>query len=455
MQNYTNYSLDIILNGLTGTNTAVFLTCIILLVFIAAFILLAFMPEKRAYIANRTPGILTTLGLAGTFLRIAQNFDSDLPALLENIKLSIWTAILGMTCAIIITFINYLTGIFADDVNNDSEIMILVAESIEDSVNAMQQSMLEHSKKISSTVQSLGQGINDVAKLSQALPKVIANLDKVIESSMKKIRDSLQNQPGNIDADFKEVESAMKKQINQISEITAKLAAAGDSITKYADKITDSLKEQLPQITESITGILQAQSGEISAITQNLSDKINDSLQEQLPRISESITGILQTQSEKISAITQNLSNYADSINDSLQAQMPRISESITEILQTQSQEIAEASGKILASNLTEHEKRVGAITKSLDNELSKQQELMSKIALNLESILTTGVQNIESEFTKSSAKINNILNRNVKTLDENTEKYLNHTLKIFADNLAAIIKKIMDDINTLSGGRQ
>ena len=379
MQNYINYNLDIIINGLTESNTAAIFTCIILLVFIIAFILLAFLPEKRAYIANRTPGILIMMGLVGTFLRIAQNFDSDLPALLENIKLSIWTAILGMICAVIITLINYITGIFSDDVNNnDSEIMILVAESIEDSVNAMQQSMIEHSKKISSTVQSLGQGINDVAKLSQALPKVIANLDKVIADSLKKIRDSLQSQPSNIESDFKQVESAMKKQINQISEITAKLAAAGDSITKYADKITDSLKQELPRITESITGILQAQS-----------------------------------------------------------------------------QEIAETSGKILESNLTEHEKRVGAITKNLDDELSKQQELMNKIVSNLESILTTGVQNIESEFTKSSAKINNILNKNVKTLDENTEKYLNHTIKIFADNLAAIIKKIMADLNNLSGGQK
>ena len=311
MQNYINYNLDIIINCLTESNTAAIFTCIILLVFIIAFILLAFLPEKRAYIANRTPGILIMMGLVGTFLRIAQNFDSDLPALLENIKLSIWTAILGMICAVIITLINYITGIFPDDVNNnDSEIMILVAESIEDSVNAMQKSMIEHSKKISSNVQSLGQGINDAAKLSQALPKVIANLDKVIADSLKKIRDSLQSQPNNIESDFKQVESAMEKQINQISEITAKLAAAGDSITKYADKITDSLKQELPRITESITGILQAQS-----------------------------------------------------------------------------QEIAETSGKIL------------------------------------ESILTTGVQNIESEFTKSSAKINNILNKNVKTLERSEIK--------------------------------
>jgi len=395
MQNYINYNLDIIINGLTGTNTAAIFTCIILLVFIIAFILIAFLPEKRAYIAGKTPGILTALGLVGTFLRIAQDFDSDLPALLENIKLSIWTAILGMFCAVIITLINYITGIFADDNNDDSEIMILVAESIEDSVNIMQNSMIEHSKKISGNIQSLGQGINHIAQLSQEIPKILDN-------GLKKIRENLQNHSGNIEIDFKGVESAVKKQVSQISEITAKLAAAGDSITKYTDGITDSLQKQVPQINESIT--------QISALTQNLS-KYTD----RIPEISESITGILQAQSGEINALTQNL------------------------------------SGKILESlesNLTTQAERVGLI----DGELSKQQQLMSQIVLNLESILTTGMQNVQSEFNKTGAQINNILNKNVVTLNEQTRKYLNNTLKVLADNLAAINKKI-DDLNNLSGG--
>ncbi len=101
-----------------------------------------------------------------------------------------------------------------------------------------------------------------------------------------------------------------------------------------------------------------------------------------------------------------------------------------------------------LESNLTKQAERVSLI----DDELRKQQELMSRIVLNLESILTTGMQNVQSEFNKTGAQINNILNKNVDTLNEQTRKYLNNTLKVLADNLAAINKKI-DDLNILSGG--
>ena len=271
---------DLIINGLWGYLSAKIFTCVISFVFIISLICLCFTRNinKREWIINRAPSLLTSLGLFGTFWGVAEglgyfnahDIDASVITLLDGMKLAFWTSILGMFYAFLINIINYASGLVrleaAEDVNNQDGELI---KKFNELIIALNQ--LEDLK--SYKAEALGEIINEINNISLKVQESAGLVEKSAQSMERAARTQL-------DAMAKiefNINTALNKAIENMQNAFRRSLNGIEQINKSAyDKLNAEMEAALSAVVKSMAGKLAGMSGKLFDDYEILINKLSE-----------------------------------------------------------------------------------------------------------------------------------------------------------------------------------
>ncbi|MBR0097434.1 MAG: MotA/TolQ/ExbB proton channel family protein [Synergistaceae bacterium] len=271
---------DLIINGLWRYLSAKIFTCVISFVFIVSLICLCFTRNinKREWIINRAPSLLTSLGLFGTFWGVAEglgyfnahDIDASVITLLDGMKLAFWTSILGMFYAFLINIINYASGLVrleaAEDVNNQDGELI---KKFNELIIALNQ--LEDLK--SYKAEALGEIINEINNISLKVQESAGLVEKSAQSMERAARTQL-------DAMAKiefNINTALNKAIENMQNAFRRSLNGIEQINKSAyDKLNAEMEAALSAVVKSMAGKLAGMSGKLFDDYEILINKLSE-----------------------------------------------------------------------------------------------------------------------------------------------------------------------------------
>lgn len=271
---------DLIINGLWGYLSAKIFTCVISFVFIVSLICLCFTRNinKREWIINRAPSLLTSLGLFGTFWGVAEglgyfnahDIDASVITLLDGMKLAFWTSILGMFYAFLINIINYASGLLrleaAEDVNNQDGELIKKFNELIIALNK-----LEDLK--SYKAEALGGIINEINNISLKVQESAGLVEKSAQSMERAARSQL-------DAMAKiefNINAALNKAIENMQNAFKRSLNGIEQINKSAyDKLNAEMEAALSAVVKSMAGKLAGMSGKLFDDYEILINKLSE-----------------------------------------------------------------------------------------------------------------------------------------------------------------------------------
>lgn len=290
-----------IIGGLFGTFSARIFTAVIGFVFLFSLLVLIFRPSSRAWIISKAPGILTALGLFGTFWGIAEglggfdpyNIDASIPVLLDGMKLAFWTSILGMFCAIVLNAVYYAAGIFSDDEDIDTQ------ETIEEALNSINTMNM----KITELTNCINILSGKIVKSSGAHeePVNIQTLQNRIDELTENIASSITNSAQAMEKATQAMEKAADEQAKHITSITLNL----ENVLKHGASSVESTFAKTGAAIENIT----AQT--INRLDHEMEKVLRDALQimaDNLASIDEKMINDIQTLTKRLEELSREAS---------------------------------------------------------------------------------------------------------------------------------------------------
>ncbi|MBR0222051.1 MAG: MotA/TolQ/ExbB proton channel family protein [Synergistaceae bacterium] len=270
---------DLIINGLWGYLSAKIFTCVISFVFIISLICLCFTRNinKREWIINRAPSLLTSLGLFGTFWGVAEglgyfnahDIDASVITLLDGMKLAFWTSILGMFYAFLINIINYASGLLsleADENNNQDDELI---KKLDELIIALNQ--LENLKFYKA--EALGEIINEINNISLKVQESAGLVEKSTQSMERAARSQLDamakiefNINAALDKAIENMQNAFRRSLNGIEQINK---------SAY-DNLNAEMEAALSAVVKSMAGKLAGMSGKLFDDYEILINKLSE-----------------------------------------------------------------------------------------------------------------------------------------------------------------------------------
>ena len=266
---------DLIINGLWGYLSAKIFTCVISFVFIISLICLCFTRNinKREWIINRAPSLLTSLGLFGTFWGVAEglgyfnahDIDASVITLLDGMKLAFWTSILGMFYAFLINIINYASGLLrleaAEDVNNQDGELIKKFNELIIALNQLE------------NLKALGEIINEINNISLKVQESAGLVEKSAQSMERAARSQL-------DAMAKiefNINTALNKAIENMQNAFRRSLNGIEQINKSAyEKLNAEMEAALSAVVKSMAGKLAGMSGKLFDDYEILINKLSE-----------------------------------------------------------------------------------------------------------------------------------------------------------------------------------
>ena len=266
---------DLIINGLWGYLSAKIFTCVISFVFIISLICLCFTRNinKREWIINRAPSLLTSLGLFGTFWGVAEglgyfnahDIDASVITLLDGMKLAFWTSILGMFYAFLINIINYASGLVrleaAEDVNNQDGELIKKFNELIIALNQLE------------NLKALGEIINEINNISLKVQESAGLVEKSTQSMERAARSQLDamakiefNINAALDKAIENMQNAFRRSLNGIEQINK---------SAY-DNLNAEMEAALSAVVKSMAGKLAGMSGKLFEDYEILINKLRE-----------------------------------------------------------------------------------------------------------------------------------------------------------------------------------
>ncbi|MBQ3377452.1 MAG: MotA/TolQ/ExbB proton channel family protein, partial [Synergistaceae bacterium] len=229
--------------------------------------------NKREWIINRAPSLLTSLGLFGTFWGVAEglgyfnahDIDASVITLLDGMKLAFWTSILGMFYAFLINIINYASGLVrleaAEDVNNQDGELIKKFNELIIALNQLE------------NLKALGEIINEINNISLKVQESAGLVEKSAQSMERAARTQL-------DAMAKiefNINAALNKAIENMQNAFRRSLNGIEQINKSAyDKLNAEMEAALSAVVKSMAGKLAGMSGKLFDDYEILINKLSE-----------------------------------------------------------------------------------------------------------------------------------------------------------------------------------
>lgn len=414
---------------------------------------------------RNSPAILTTIGVLGTFTGIliglldfnVDNIDDSVPNLLEGLKVSFVTSIVGMFSAVILKFLqgfmrnseesdeitpNIILSVLKDirDENKKaSEEQIVILAGLRDAISADgDTSLLTQLQKVRMAIQDgLGTLTNEFRHFAET----------VAENNSKALIEALEQVIRDFNAQLNEQFGENFKQLNQ----------AVGALLEWQDNYKDHVERLEDQFERSLKGIGVAENSltEIAGKTQAI------------PEAMERLAPVLQGLESQIAGLSAYLEAVAELRDKAIEA-FPIIEDNLSKItveLSAYVQGALEESSRALEMQQAESVKLVSAYDELRDKTESVQDTFTAQITKTLTSIETQIEKAMEahaSALEDTSAKVRKVIsdawsqteeaiNQQMQALDQQMQNELQRVLTIFGSNLASLSEKFVQDYTPLT----
>ena len=448
------FDIERVVTGLFATDVSSFFTIVILTYLVFALLLL-FRKDtggRLGSLAEISPGVLTSLGILGTFLGIflgLMDFDirtinRSVPELLEGLKVAFGTSILGLGSALLYRVARPLVTSSAGESGAS-------AEDILDSLNAINTQMARLNSNVEDAGKTNKDGFDTLRKALtddtdssvsgqlQRLRASFADLEKAtvhgFESQIKEFRDFAEHMSKAFsEAIIEELKSVIREFNEKISE------QFGDNFKQLNEAVgrllewQENYRQQLEQLKASFDNSVEALTSTEKAISEI--EKATSSIPEHTAKFSEANDQLI----DQLKLMHEGLSSIAEMRNRA-EGAIPEISNRINEMTETitgaveNQRDATEAIKGVVQSSTEELQKSVDAISGQIEGSIGEQREAQQQMLDGLQSALNETLQNATNQ-----------LNDAIVQLDEAMQNEIESVVRTMGESLSGIAQKFVDD---------
>jgi hypothetical protein len=406
--------------------------------------------EKFHFIVEHSPGILTTLGLFGTFWGVAQglggfnveNIDGSVPELLSGMKLAFWTSILGMFFALCLNAIKFISGIMRQD-RTEEDI----------SASDIYRVMTDQSKNLTDLKQAIG-GDGDHSLVTQLrLFKMEVKEQNALLIKESKEQNALLIQESREQSDLliKEFRDFAAKMTENNSK--ALIEALKEVIRDFNAKISEQFGDNFKELNHAVGALLQWQ------------ENYKEQLEVLVSQFELALSGIEKSQLA-IESISQNTASIPKTIKDlqMLLEVLNKENQKAHELLEgfvalrTQANEVFPAIKEGFENLTNDFSESVLASTHKVEYVMTTQSHAVETLVkkgqeqlIHADNMIRNGLLDIQGTFKKTLNDVEESTKKHYGSLDKQMEEELENALRILGSKLASISGKLVDDYITLT----
>jgi chromosome segregation ATPase len=435
--------------------TNIFLTLIIS-VFIISLILATF--GKASIFTRNASGLLTSLGILGTFIGIViglldfdpKRIDESIELLLSGLKTAFITSLAGMAGAISYKLLGS-TPLFKDN-RATTEIIDVEPRDILNAIQKQDENLSLINTHLSGLLKAIG-GENDSSLVSQT---------KLLRAD---VNDNHKNQQKNFEVFSTELWTNLKEFSEMLSKSATEqvIQALKDVITDFNKNLTEQFGDNFKALDASVKKLVDWQDNyriqleemdkqyshsvqSIAIIEKSISHISKES--KEIPITMASLKDIIETNQHQISELENHLNAFKEVKEQAVKA-FPEIQKHIDKTIE----DIALSSQKssegynLLLKNTEGVQKTVVESIETIQNRLEKSvSELVEKQIFEMNKSFTS----LESEVTKSVDLTGQAVNKQLEMMDETMSQEVNRVMTEMGTALARISKQFTDDYQEL-----
>ena len=359
-------------------------------------------------LSNSVPQFLISVGILGTFYGIflglidfnAAKLDESILNLIDGLKLSFVTSILGISSAIILRVVRQLIPkrqeekeeVTAEDISFQLTELINAINSDSDTSLASQIQKMRY--ETNDNLKNLNNSFNEFAeKMTENNTK---SLIEAIEQVMKDFNTKINEQIGD---NFRRLNEGVEK------------------LVVWQDNYKNQMAEMIEQFTTASKGIETAKDN-----LSNIADKM-----ENLPRAAGDMKTLIETTQAQINDLGDKMSAFVE-MKDKATNVMPDIEKKLSEMSEN-------------VSNL---------VTQMVTNLNASSQNLQENVQKQLQDMQTSS--NTFNDFLKEAIREStDNLNGQIKKLDEAMQEELSRVMKLMSDRLVSLSNKFVEDYTPLT----
>lgn len=386
------------------------------------------------------PGILTTLGILGTFVGIfiglwrfdPNNIQGSIPILLAGLKTAFLTSIIGV--------------IFS---------LAIKAEDIYKRLNAPAEE-----KHIGATIDTLAEILNKIqvtqtdvwSKAEKQLDGIEKSLvgdgDTTLLTQLQKLRTSFVDKQDELVKEFRDFAKTMAENNSK-----ALIEALNEVIRDFNAKINEQFGENFKQLNAAVGKILEWQEKyrqQIAEMTDQFErtvlviDEIKTSIitiadrSKSLVTTSESLRPILIALDEKQKDIAKHLEAFA------------KIADDARSVIPTINAHLKESTDKI-AKSLTDTSETVKqTVTVNLES-IRSQSKHMTETASQVNAIIDKSMARVSDNIHKLVEENSKLIKEQIKLLDKTLEEELTKSLQTLGAQLTTLSNRFVQDYTPLT----
>ena len=389
------------------------------------------------------PSLLTTVGIAGTFLGIViglwhldtANVAASVPGLIQGIKFAAISSFVGMGLAVIVkmfqeakTGSNQVTGATADDLLSELKKLSEISHAQNESLTGIQKSISgDEDSTLLTQVQKLRTSFND--KQDELKKSFDSFADKVAEDNSKALIDALRE----VIRDFNQ------KITEQFGDNFKQLNLAVGKLLEWQDNYREHMERMHLLYEQNLRGMKASQESLESVASQTKT----------ILNVSKQLEEILTSYDEHRKALAQNLEAFSDIAKEAKQA-FPVIEDNIENLTKTFTEKVQKS--------LEESEKMVDSQQKLLQNIISSLDEISENAKSHTDKVLTATdkqvtemLDELSRSIQKSTNQTTERLEKQVVALDEALEKELTQSLATLGNQMASLSNKFVSDYTPLT----
>jgi len=450
---------EILENILLTTDAHQITNIFLYLIIIVFFISLIFASSGKASILTRnTSGLLTSLGILGTFTGIViglldfdpKRIDESIELLLNGLKTAFITSLVGMAAAILYKLLGS-TKIFKEN-RATTEIIDVEPKDILNAIQNQDNTLGLINSQLLELTNSIG-GDNDSSLISQT---------KLLRSD---VNDNHKNQQEG----FNKFSNELWINLKEFSEMLSKSAteqviqALKDVITDFNKNLTEQFGDNFKALDASVKKLVDWQDNYRVQLEQ-MDKQYNQSVQaiseieksiltisegtKEIPTIMQNLQKIIETNQHQISELENHLNAFKEVKQQAVQA-FPEIQKHIDKIIK----DIALSSQKtsdgynLLLKNTENVQQTFTESIKTVQERLeSSVSELVEKQIHEMNKSFTS----LENEVTKSVDLTGQAVNKQLEMMDKTMSQEVNRVMTEMGTALARISRQFTDDYQDL-----
>ncbi len=417
----------------------VLFTSIMLFIFLVSFAQLwrpqTILPDWRSNLADQAQGLLPTLGILGTFVGISigllqfrtSNIEKSIPFLLDGLKTSFVTSVVGVTLAVALKLFAAGRPTSTRKAETAEEAILQMAESsmtigpsldsIQDGINKLRSTIAgDEDTSLVSQLQKLRTESKDAnAALLDGFTKfasVVAEnnskaLISALESVIKDFNVKLTEQFGE---NFKQLNAAVRDLVVWQEQYKGQLNDWIDTAERELKLIKDTLNASGSSLSEADKAL--------SSIAKSL---------EPIPDTMESLSDLIRDLDEERVQIERGMSSLAKARQSAEQA-IPVIQSSLDQLVAKFSRGV-EAALTHLHNSTDQHNKKITDFYNQLEDQNRRSRE----------------------SFDRTMRETMDLLKRQVENLDASLETELKKAIETMGSHLASLSNKFVSDYTPLT----